>query len=159
MAVDMFLKIEGIKGESHDDKHKDEIQIESFGFGVAQHGGATHGGGMGAGKAQFQDINFTKQIDKASPMLMLHCANGKHIPQALLTVRKAGEKPQEYYKIKLSDIIVSSFNNAGTSHDMPHESLTLHFTKIEFFYAEQKQDGTLGNTSQAGYDLKANKAV
>src|SRR5690348_6092500 len=99
MAVDMFLKLDGIKGESLDSKHKDEIQIESFSWGLAQTGTMSAGMGGGAGKVNVHDISVTKYVDKSSPELMLACCNGKHIPSGLLTVRKAGEKPLEYLKI------------------------------------------------------------
>ncbi len=160
MAVDMFLKLTGIEGESPDHKHKGEIAIESFSFGVQQIGTSGSGGGGGAGKASFHDLSVTKRADKATPMLMLNCATGTHIKDALLTVRKAGGDQQEYYKVKMTDLLVSSFQNQGSGHDdVPMESVSLNYAKIEFEYAEQKADGTLGGKSTAGYDLKLNKKV
>ena len=85
MAVDMFLKLEGIKGESKDDKHKDEIHIESFSWGVTQQGGFNVGGGGGAGKVNVHDISISKYLDKSSALLMSHCCTGKHIPSGLVT--------------------------------------------------------------------------
>ena len=98
MAVDMFLKLDGIKGESKDHKHKDEIHIESFSWGLNQTGAHGTGGGGGAGKVSVHDISITKFLDKSSCALMLHCCNGKHIKDGLITVRKAGDKPLEYLK-------------------------------------------------------------
>src|SRR5215467_9287803 len=92
MAVDMFLKLDGIKGESKDHKHKDEIHIESFSWGVSQTGSFGAGGGGGTGKVQVHDISVTKFVDKSTAALFLHCASGKHIPNGLITVRKAGDK-------------------------------------------------------------------
>lgn len=158
MAADMFLKITGIKGESTDDKHKGEIEIESFTFGVSNTGTAGRGGGMGAGKASFQDISFSKRADAASPILMQKCATGDHIDKALLTVRKAGGGQQEYYKIILSDLMISSFSNGGSYGDsVPSESLSLNFGKIEFEYYTQNKDGSLGSPTKVGYDMEANK--
>ena len=114
MAVDMFLKIKGIDGESSDDKHKKEIDVLSWSWGTSQSGNAHMGGGAGAGKVNVQDLSFTKYIDSASHALILHCSNGKHIKEATLVVRKAGESPLEYIKITLSDLIVSSISTGGS---------------------------------------------
>ena len=102
MAVDMFLKIEGIKGESADKAHKDEIDVLAWSWGISQSGSAQLGPGAGAGKVSVQDLSFTKYIDASSPDLLLSCCNGKHLDEALLTVRKAGENPVEYLKIKMN---------------------------------------------------------
>ena len=161
MAVDMFLKLDGIKGESKDHKHKDEIHIESFSWGMNQTG--THGaaGGGGAGKVSVHDISITKLVDKASPELMLACANGKHIPSGLLTVRKAGEKPLEYLKIKLTDILISGVQEAGHGGgDQLSENVTLNFAKFNVEYQEQDATGkAAGGPVMMGWDVKANQKV
>ena len=92
MAVDMFLKLSAIKGESKDVKHKDEIDVLSWSWGMSQSGTAHMGGGAGAGKVAVQDLNFTHYIDKSSPTLMLHCCNGKHIKSAMLTRPQGGRE-------------------------------------------------------------------
>ena len=159
-AVDMFLKLDGVDGESQDHKHKGEIHIESFSFGAHQMGTGHAGGGSGAGKVVITDINVTKLVDKASPKLFLYCANGKHIPSGLLTVRKAGETPVEYLKIKLTDVLVSSFQDAGHGNALVPESLTLNFSKIEYAYQEQGADGKpTGSPQTMGWDVKANKKL
>src|SRR5262245_35434298 len=101
MAGDMFLKLEGIKGESKDHKHVDSIHIESFTWGMTQPSNNATGGGAGSGKVSIKDIAITKFVDKSSPSLLLCCANGKHIAKGLITFRKAGAKPLEYLKFKL----------------------------------------------------------
>lgn len=161
MAVDMFLKLDGIKGESQDAKHKDEIQIESFSWGVNQTGTMAHGTGGGAGKVHVNDISITKYLDKSTPELMLACCNGKHIPNGLITVRKAGEKPLEYLKIKLTDILISSVQNAGSpSHDSLSESLSLNFSKFQVEYQPQGKDGSAsGGPVMMGWDVKQNLKV
>jgi type VI secretion system secreted protein Hcp len=159
MAVDMFLKLDGIKGESKDHKHKDEIHIESFSWGMSQTGAHGTGGGGGAGKVAVHDISITKFLDKASPALMLHCCNGKHIKDGLITVRKAGEKPVEYLKIKLTDILVSSVQEAGHGGDLLSESLSLNFAKFHVEYQEQKPDGSGQPGGEMGWDVKANQKV
>jgi len=159
-AVDYFLKIDTIPGESPDDKHKGEIQIETFSFTAEQVGSFAHGGGGGAGKVQMHDFHFSKFVDKASPKLMLACAKGEHIPKAVITVRKAGGGQQEYLKISISDCLVSNYQLSGApgQNGLPSDSFALNFAKISYEYKEQKADGTLGGTTKAEYDLKAMKA-
>jgi type VI secretion system secreted protein Hcp len=160
MAVDMFLKLDGIKGESKDFKHKDEIHIESFSWGLSQTGAFGTGGGGGAGKVSVHDISVTKFLDKSSPELMLHCSNGKHIKEGLITVRKAGENPVEYLKIKLTDIIVSGVQHAGHGSDLLTESLTLNFGKYNLDYQEQDENGKAkGGPVTMGWDVKANQKL
>jgi type VI secretion system secreted protein Hcp len=160
-AVDYFLKIDGIEGESQDSKHKNEIDLVSWSWGETNSGDAAHRGGMGVGKVSMQDFHFTMRVNKASPKLMLACANGEHIKTAELTCRKAGKEQQEYLKIKLSDLVVSNFQTGGSGGDgvIPEDHIGLNFSKIEYEYKEQKADGTLGGTVKSGYDLKQNKKV
>lgn len=161
MASDYLLKIDGIKGESTDAKHKDEIEIESFSWGATQPGTFSSGGGGGAGKVSFQDLHLTTRVSVASPNLMIACATGQHIKVATLTVRKAGKEQQEYYIVKLSDNLVSSYQSGGSegSNALPVDQFSLNFAKIEFEYKSQKPDGTLGAPVKGGWDLKANKKV
>src|SRR4029078_802131 len=115
------------------------------------------GGGGGAGKVSVHDISITKFVDKSSPTLMLNCANGKHIKEGLLTVRKAGEKPLEYLKIKLVDILISSVQHAGHGSDLLTENVTLNFAKFHVDYQEQKPDGSGAPGGEMGWDVKANQ--
>ena len=162
MAVaDYFLKIDGIEGESQDHKHKGEIAISSFSFGASQAGSFNTGSGGGSGKVDMQDFHFTMPLQKASPKLMLACADGEHIKNAVLTCRKAGKDQQDYLKITFTDLLVSSFQSGGSSggDTLPADAISLNFTKIEYEYKEQKQDGTLGGTVKTGFDLKAMKGT
>jgi type VI secretion system secreted protein Hcp len=158
MAVDMFLKLDGIEGEAKDKTHKNEIHIESFSFGESQTGTFGAGGGGGAGKVTVQDVSVTKFTDKATAPLMLHCATGKHIKEGLITVRKAGEHPLEYLKIKLTDILVSSVQLAGhNATDILSENVSLNFAQIRVEYQEQSATGgPEGGPKLFGWDLKAN---
>jgi type VI secretion system secreted protein Hcp len=160
-AVDYFLKIDGIEGESADSKHKGEIQLESWSWGEHQSGTHSAGSGGGAGKVSMQDFHFVMKINKASPKLMLACATGEHIKKALLTCRKAGKEQQEFLKVELEGLLVSSYQTGGSGHSdiVPTDQIALNFTKILFEYKEQKADGTLGAPTKAGYDLKVNKTV
>jgi type VI secretion system secreted protein Hcp len=157
-AVDYFLKIDGIDGESQDDKHKGEIEVLSWSWGESQAGQVAHGGGGGAGKVSMQDLHFTMRTSKASPKLFLHCATGKHIPQATLTARKAGDRPLEYLKYKLTDVLVSSYQ-ISSGGDNPSDEVSLNFTRLEVEYRTQNPDGSLGSPVSAGWDLKQNKSV
>ena len=152
-AVDYFLKIDGIQGESQDKTHKNEIEIESFSWGESNSGTASKGGGMGAGRVAMQDFHFVMGINKASPKLMLACARGEHIKNAVLVCRKAGKEQQEYLKVTFSDLLISSFQTGGTSI-MPMDQIAFNYSKIEYEYKEQKADGTLGGAIKAMYDLK-----
>lgn len=160
-AVDYFLKLDGIDGESGDSKHKGEIEILSYSFGASQAGTHGSGGGGGAGKAVFQDFHFVMNASKASPKLMLACATGQHIKKAVLVARKAGKEQQEYMKWTFTDLLVSSYQTGGSGNGgpVPSEQISMNYAKIEIEYKEQKADGTLGGTVKAGYDVKANKAV
>ena len=159
MASDIFAKIGTIKGESKDAKHKDEIDVLSWSWGVTQSGSASAGGGGGTGKASFHDFNFNHHIDKASPLLLKACATGSHIPAATITVRKAGKSPQEYLIIKFSDVLITgvamSAAGEGSASD---ENVTLQATKVDFEYKAQKDDGTLEPGIHFKYDLKTGKA-
>lgn len=161
MAVDMFLKIDGIPGESQKKGHKDEIDVLSFSFGAAQTGSFHHGGaGGGAGKAEIQDISIMKQVDKASPMLYKFCASGKHIKNIVIFAQKAGDgdNPLTYYTIKLEDVLVSSINNQGSSGgDMITESIAFNTAKLTFDYqAQNKEGGKEGGVVTAFYDVRQN---
>jgi type VI secretion system secreted protein Hcp len=156
MAVDMFLKLDGIKGEAADAKHGGEIHIESFSWGMSQTGAHGTGGGGGAGKVSVHDISITKHVETSSPALMLHCAAGKHIPNGLITVRKAGDKPLEYLKIKLVDILVSGIQLAGHGSELLTENVTLNFAKFHVEYQTQKADGSGAPGGEMGWDIKAN---
>jgi type VI secretion system secreted protein Hcp len=158
MAVDYFLKLEGVEGESADSKHKDEIDIDSWSWGETQTGAHAGGGGGGSGKVSMQDFSFGMRVNKASPKLLLACANGQHIKSALLTCRKAGKDQQEYMKVKFTDLLVSSFQTGGnTGAEVPVDRITLNFAKIEYEYYPQKPDGTLGSKIPVHWDLKQNK--
>jgi type VI secretion system secreted protein Hcp len=158
-AVDYFLKLDGIEGESADHKHKNEIDLESWSWGETQSGTHASGGGGGAGKVSMQDFHFVMRINKASPKLFRACATGDHIKEGTLTCRKAGKEQQEFLKYKFSDLLVSSYQTGGSANGdvVPSDQISLNFAKIEVEYKEQKADGTLGGAVKAGYDLKQNK--
>jgi len=161
MAVDMFLEIKECPGESTKKGHEGQIDITSFSFGAVQSGSFARGGaGGGSGKAEFQDISIVKEVDKSSPKLFQACAAGTHFGKATIYVRKAGDKPLEYYKVELSDLLVSSVQNSGSAGgDTVMESITMNTAKINFTYVEQDAKGGAGKTVTAGYDVRAGEKV
>jgi type VI secretion system secreted protein Hcp len=160
VATDYFLKLDGIEGESTDDKHKGEIDVISWNWGVSQTGTHQAGGGGGAGKASPTDLSFVMQTCKASPKLFLACATGEHIKTATLVTRKAGGGQQEYLTVTLHDVLVSSYSTSGGgSGELPFEQVSLNFGKMEYEYKPQKKDGSLDSPTKTGYDYKANKKV
>jgi len=156
MASDTFAKLGDIKGESPDDKHKDEIEVLSFSWGVTNAGSMAFGGGGGEGKATFHDLSFTHKVDKASPVLMQTCATGAHLKEGTITVRKSGKGQQEYIIIKMNDIIVTSVTYGG-SGDGASENVSIAFAKVDVQYKPQKPDGSLDAGIHFKYDLKAQK--
>ena len=154
---DYFLKIDGIPGESQDDKHKDWIQLVSFNWGLAEPGTGA-GAGSGAGRAKFRDFEFVMSVNKASPQLFLSCANGKHITEAMLSVRRPGSRQLEYLKIKFSDVLVTSFEEAA-GEDTPQETIGFNFRHIEMAYTPQDASGSAGAVVTAGWDLSKNAKI
>ena len=158
MAVDMFLKIEGIKGESVDDKHKDEIEVLSWSWGATNSGSAAAGGNTSTGKVNVQDLSITKRFDKSSPQLFLRCATGQHISTATLSVRKAGKRDQEdYLKITMTDVMVSSYQTGVASGgDAPADSVSFNFAKVEIRYRPQTPDGSVAGPVTACWNIRDN---
>lgn len=159
-AVDYFIKFDGIKGESGDAKHKDEIDVESWSWGETHVGAARPSGGAGAGRVSMQDFLFVMSLNKASPSLMKACATGQHIKMATLYGRKAGKDQQDYLTFKFHDVLVSSYQTGGSEQGdvVPTDQVSFNFAKIEVDYKQQKPDGSLVSGGQFKYDLKANKA-
>jgi type VI secretion system secreted protein Hcp len=158
MASDIFAKIGDIKGESLDSKHKDEVEVLSWSWGVQQTGTMAHGGGGGEGKASFNDFNFTHHVDKASPVLLKACATGEHIKEATITVRKAGKGQQEFLIIKMNDVLITSVNPSGSGDSAATaESVALQCSKVDLEYKPQKADGSLDAGLHFKYDIKGNK--
>ena len=159
MAADIFMKLGDIKGESLDDKHKDEIEVLSWSWGVSNAGSMSYGSGGGEGKATFQDLSFTHLVDTSSPILFQYCGDGTHMKEATLTQRKAGKGQQEYLIIKLNDVVITQVSHGAQGSDRPIENVALAFSKLSVEYKAQKADGSLAASVKGGYDLKANKSI
>ena len=158
MASDIFAKIGDIKGESLDDKHKDEVEVLSFSWGVLNSGSIVSGGGSGAGKATFHDLSFVHDVDKASPVLMQACATGVHLKEATITHRKAGKGQHEFLIVKMNDVIITSVTHGGSSADNGYpENVSLAFAKVNLEYKPQNADGSMGAGVHFKYDIKGSK--
>jgi type VI secretion system secreted protein Hcp len=158
-AVDYFLKIDGIEGESTDAKHTGWLDVDSWSWGESQPQQPPTGGGGGAGKVRFQEFQFTTRVSKASPKLFLACAGGQHIKEAQLVGRKAGKAQQDFLTWTLSDVLVAAYQTGGTEQELPLDSVSLNFSKISVAYKAQKADGSLDTAVTAGWDSKTNKKV
>lgn len=158
---DMFLKLEGIEGESQDSKKTNQIEIDSFSLGGSNAGSFAAGQGGGTNRVNLQDMHFSKAIDKSSGNLFDALVTGKHITKAILTVRKAGgDEQKDYYTITMSPCLVSSYNVSGRNGaGLPSESFTLNFDKIIVDYRTQDDKGTLGAASPKGWHVTHNKPV
>ena len=162
MAIDMFLKLGDIKGESRDSAHREEIDIQTFQWGMTQSGSMHQGGGGGAGKVSINNLSLAKVVDKSSPNLMMACSSGKHYPEATLTLRKAGgSSPVEYMIITLKEVMVASYNaDAGVSDETVNESIALNFGKVEVSYQPQKADGAKeGGPVKYGWNIRENLKI
>ena len=158
MAADIFAKIGDIKGESLGAKHKDEIEVLSFSWGVTN-SAANAAGGVGAGKAVFQDLSIVHHVDKSSPQLMTACASGVHLKDATITCRKAGKGQQEYFVVKMNDVIVTAVQQNTADGQLGSETINLAFANIDIEYVPQKADGSLDAGVFFKYDLIAHKIV
>jgi type VI secretion system secreted protein Hcp len=154
----MYIKIGDIKGEAQDKKHKDEIDVLAWSWGMSQSGTTHMGHGGGGGKVNIQDLSFTKYVDKSTPTLMQFCCGGTHIAKTVLTVRKAGGKaPIEYIIITLEEAIISSLSTGGSGgEDRLTENVTLNFGKFKLEYVPQGPSGVAEAAIPVTYDIAAN---
>lgn len=159
MATDIHLKIEGIKGESKDAKHKDEMEITDWSWSFVQPSTMGSGGGGGAGKVTMEAIEFGKNMDLATPTLAIKCCTGEHIPTAVMTQRKAGGKNQlEYLRVEMKTVMVSGISHSS-SGEVPTEKLKLSFASFKLYYAEQDDKGAKKQELDVSYSLKENKIL
>jgi type VI secretion system secreted protein Hcp len=159
MAVDYFLQITGIEGESRDAKHKGWLDVESWSWGETQTPAAPGGGGGGAGRVQMQDLHFTTPVSKASPKLFLACASGTHTKEAKLSAVRAGATQLEFLTWTFTDVLVTGYQTGAAGDEPPTDAVSLNFGAIRVEYKAQKADGSLDAPVTAGWDAKANKKL
>ncbi len=157
MAVDMFMKIDDIKGESADDVHKAEIDVYSWKWGVTQTGSSGIASGSGVGRANVQDFVFTTKVDSSHPTVLGMSLKGKSFKTAVFTQRKAGDKPLEFVKITMSNGLISGIFFEGNHTDETQTvTVTLNFGQVKFDYTPQAADGSGGATISYGHDITRN---
>jgi type VI secretion system secreted protein Hcp len=163
MAIDVYLQIDGIKGESTDDKHKDWIECLSVQFGVSQPRSATAstGGGHTAERCEHQDIALSKLADLSTPILLQTCSAGKTIPKAKFEFMRADGKGERimYFQIELENVLIGAISPTVTEGAIMYENVGLKFSKIKWKYTQQKVSGGAGGNTAGGWDLAANKVV
>jgi type VI secretion system secreted protein Hcp len=163
MAFDAFIKIDGVPGESTDDKHKDWIEVLSFNHGLSQPSSATgsSAGGATTERVNISDFSITKHLDKASPKLYELCATGKHIANVTMELCRAGGDKLKYMEIKMEQVIISAARPGGhakADDGFPSEEIEFNYGKIKWTYTQQKRaDGTGGGNVAGGWDLIGNK--
>ncbi|MDR0780988.1 MAG: type VI secretion system tube protein Hcp [Pseudomonadales bacterium] len=160
MATDIFIKLDGIDGESTDDKHKEWIEVLSCSIGASQSGSGTvsSAGNLNTARADWSDFSFTHYLDLASPKLFEHCATGKTIRKVELHMNRAAGNKEVYQTFILSDVVVRSISQSGDqSADVPHESVALAFAKIEMTYKKYDTAGKNTGTMPFAYDLRTNQ--
>ena len=157
MSSKIFLKIGDIKGESTDSKHKDQIEVFSWSWGVTNPSTVGPGGGGAVGKPSFHDLNFTHRYDRAAPLLWRACAVGQHFTEATLVGTMQGKGPQDYLIAKMSDVVVTSASASDSSGGDAMEAVGVKFAKVDVEYKPQKADGSFDASVRFKYDIKANK--
>lgn len=158
MAIDMFLKLATVAGESVDSVHAGEIDLLSWSFNAHQTGVSNTGGGAGAGRVSLGDITLTKKVDRSSPTLFALCCSGTHLDSATISVRKAGGEALEYLHVKLEHVLITSVQEAGSDgQDQLVEQVSLGFKRVGLIYTPQRDDGSGAPTVSAGWDVGANQ--
>jgi len=158
MAVDMFLDLDGVKGESEVKGFEGKIQLLAWSWGMSQTGTTHHGSGGGAGKVNVQDLSFTHFVDSSTPVLHNACCKGTHFAKATLTMRKAGGDPLPYLRLLMTDVIVTSVSGGGSGgEDQQTENCTLNFAAFELGYQPQDNKGAKkGGEIVAKHDIAKN---
>lgn len=163
MAIDVYLQIDGIKGESQDSAHQGWIEVASAHWGVTQPRSATAStaGGHTAERCEHRTLSLSKLVDIASPILMQTCSMGKTIPKAKLEFMRAdGDgKPVKYYEVEMENVIIANIDQTMGDGGLLHDDLGLRFSKVKWRYTQQKIGGGAGGNTTGGWDLACNKCV
>lgn len=163
MAIDVYLQIDGIKGESTDGTHKDWIECKSVQWQVIQPKSATAStaGGHTAERCEHKDIVVTKLADLASPLLLQNCSSGKTIPKAKLEFMRADGKGDriKYFEIEMENVLIGGVAPAIVEGDILQENLSLKYSKVKWKYTQQKIAGGSGGNTSGGWDLSSNKVI
>jgi type VI secretion system secreted protein Hcp len=156
MAVDYFLKLDGIQGESVENGHKDEIQILSFSWGGSNVSSVSGTGGSGAGKVDLSDLSVMINFDKSTPKFFKSLCAGTHIKTGTMTATKSGADGKPYLKVDFKELFVSSLQVSASS-EIPTVSVSFTYNEIKMDYSQQNEQGNLTSTGPITYNLKENK--
>lgn len=161
MAVDVYLQIDGIKGESADAEHLNWMELTSVHMGVIQPKSATAStsGGHTAERCEHRTLSITKLADLASPILMQTCSSGRTIPKAKIEFMRADSDgfPVKYYEVELENVLIGNIDQQVSVGDILHETIGLKFSKIKWRYTQQKISGGVGGNTAGGWDLATNR--
>ena len=166
MACDMFLKIQGIDGDSTDTAHEKWIEVSSYSHALSQApGGALSAQGVHTGgRADHADFSILHRLDSASPALALHCCNGKHIPETELQLCRAMGEKTLFMKYTFKDVIIASVSPSGTADSedpIPMEEITFRYGAIQWEYTptDPTGGGKTGAAKQAGWSTLQNTPI
>lgn len=163
MSIDIYLKIDGIKGESADSTHPGWIEVSSAHWGVVQPRSATAstGGGHTAERCEHRSLSFAKLADLSSPMLMQTCSMGRTIPRAKLEFMRAdGDgNPVKYYEVELENVLIASIEQMVSEGNILHDSVGLRFSKVKWKYTQQRIGGGIGGNTAGGWCLATNRCI
>jgi type VI secretion system secreted protein Hcp len=155
MAVNAYLVVAGRPGGSK--SKADAIDILSFSFGASQSGTIGVGDGTArAGRANVQDVTIMKTVDKVSPLLFDDCVTGNYLATVdVIYDKPTGDAQEDYYKIHMEDVIISSIQHSGSSEN-PMESISFSYSKIKVSY-NPEEDGALKGFIDKGFDVLTSK--
>ncbi len=154
MAINTYIKFDGVEGESQHKDHKGEVDVLSWSWAVSNAAPVAGGGGSGVGKAHPSDLHIMHNYDKASPVLAKKCAQGKHFPTVVLAARKAGEGQVDFLKITMKEVFITSVAPSSGSGGDIVESVSMSYGQIDFSYKPQDATGGLGGEVKFGWNVK-----
>jgi type VI secretion system secreted protein Hcp len=155
MAVDFFLKLDSIPGESVDDKHKGWIQLQSFSWGASQVTSVAGTGGSGAGKADLSDFSVVKYTDKATTPLFKSLTTGGHIKTGTMEAVKSGGAGKPFMKVDFEELFVTSHQISGAS-EIPMENVSFSYNQIKMEYSTQDEKGVITTAGSVTFNTKTN---
>ena len=155
MAVDYFLKLDTVPGESVAQNHSGEIQVLSWSWGGTQTSTVSATTGSGAGKVSLSDLNLMIEFDKSSPKLLQGLTKGQHYATATLAAVKSGAGNANYLTFALTEVFIASLQFSASS-EVPSVSLSLTYKSFQMDYYTQDAEGTVTNAGTAKYDVTTN---
>ena len=173
-TLEIFVKLDGIDGESTVRGHENETVVLSYEQSIDHPAPPLVGGGTAAGRPTFSGARLRKPVDKGSIPLLLACAAGSHIRDARFTFRRAGTGP-DFYKVTLDEVLVThiveragvgaqyplGFDTLATGADSAGvlDEVTLSYAKIRWEYQPVSPSGGPAPSVKGGWDLKLNKKI